>query len=121
MNAPANLTVAPASAATNTHAIQLPPNVTDGTSSVAEDINNGSTLPNAAAVLLRVRNNATTLFSMLLNSSDGVRMQGGCGSSFLSLSTSSAGRFGYGASTYYQAGNAHLVMTDSTGILDLAS
>lgn len=60
----ANAVLTGTASATNTTGISLAPNVADGASSVAFDVNCGTTLATAGASVARFRNNGTTLFTL---------------------------------------------------------
>lgn len=120
MTGPANMVVTSASSATNTIGISHVANVADGASSVAHNFDNSTTLANAAASLLRVRNNGTTLLTTLLNNSDGVALVDGGGQSSLRLSTNAGTVLGYGGATY-SAGSGSVTMADGTGSLNMSA
>jgi hypothetical protein len=61
---PANLAITSAASATNTTGMSLTPNVADGASSIALDVNCATTLVTSGSKLLRFRNNGTTLFTL---------------------------------------------------------
>jgi hypothetical protein len=107
-------------AATNTTAFSINPNVADGASSVALNINNLTTLSNASAVLLQIQNNGTTRFKTLLNSTDGFILTDGGGSAKLALSTNAGAVFGYGGATF-SAGSGSVTMGDGTGSLGMSA
>lgn len=117
---PANLVVTGAASSTNTTGMSHVANVADGATSVAHDFNNATTLANAAASLLRVRNNGTTLLTTLLNNSDGVALVDGGGQSSLRLSTNAGTVLGYGGATY-AAGSGSITMGDGTGSINMSA
>ncbi len=116
----ANTVFTGASSATNTIGTSLAPNVADGASSVALDVNNGTTLANATASLFRLRNNGTARMNATLASTDGINLVDGAGTSMLQLSTAIGGKLIYGASNIF-CGSANVSATDGTGTLNLAA
>jgi len=106
--------------ATNTIGMTLQPNVADGASTVGVRINSSTTLANATASLFQIANNNTNLLNARINSTDGVKLVDGGGSSALSLSTAAGASLAYGTAAC--SVNAGVIgWSDGTGTFSMTS
>jgi hypothetical protein len=118
---PANLVVTGASSSTNTTGIALAPNVADGASSVALDLNTGAALANSTSKFLRIRNNSTEVGSIRLSqfAAGGIRIVGDS-AAFMELSLNGASALGYN-SNFISVGTSAISVNGANLLSDTAT